>query len=270
MPPVTWLASYPKSGNTWTRLLIAYYLREDLVPLGPRPLANAVAKFIPHFTSLLQAGQLVPPDHTGPLIIKTHHMPGDDDLRPYESITRKVISLVRNPRDVIPSAARHEQVPEDKHAKFAMDFIEHRGNPTWTMKDGTWLSSVQEWNDPVRIKELFPKADLLTVRYEDLRADTAGWLHRILEFLDLGEPVDSNRVKYVVEKTALERLRKEEAQHRAGLPESDRPPFPFFGDGLQNQSLAVYGDEVEAAYLKLIEEDAEFRACLQRFGYIES
>jgi hypothetical protein len=115
---------------------------------------------------------------------------------------------------------------------------------------------------------------VLTVRYEDMRANPAATLLQILEFLDLGEPVDEEYVKQAVESTSLRNMHAILEQEKAALrggPKSrqdgSKEKIKHVGQGLSNQSLAHLGTDIEEAYQKLLETDDDLAVCARQFGY---
>ena len=100
-----------------------------------------------------------------------------------EAGTKKSLAVyvVRDPRDVVISLAHHlGSTPEhavgfmgDPRATFAPSTA--RLDPQLAQRLGTWSQHVTGWLD----HDLF---DVLLVRYEDLQADAAGQLRRIVDF----------------------------------------------------------------------------------------
>src|SRR5690606_8432664 len=106
-----------------------------------------------------------------------------------------------------------------------------------------------------------PAMPTLVVRYEDLKADTAAELTRILGFL--GFPADPARIRRAVAQCTLDRLRSLEMATRSGggmhtLRRADR--F-FFHQGRSGQSLLALGEDVERAFVE------RFGPAMARFGY---
>lgn len=222
-----WLASYPRSGNTFTRILLANYLlagEEDYD-------INALTAFCPADTDagLWQAYASrfsAPADlhqtwharrrafdhyrrtrspasfpglktHTGNILAY-----GTDgfDARPND----RVIYIVRHPLDVAVSFA-------DFNGKDMDAAIDELCTPSAYVRDerlgafelrGSWAEHVENW--------LFaPPCELLLLRYETLCADTATCLRSILDFL--GVPVIEERVIRAVEASRFDRLRDQES-----------------------------------------------------------
>jgi hypothetical protein len=162
------LLSFPKCGRTWLRLLVG----------------RAVAR---HFgvegVSLLAMDQF--PDHRrGIPKIRAGH---DDDPHrklPHELQTSKasfgptkVVLLVRDPRDVIVSLYFHESRRERRDVGDIETFALRSPGPFDTL-----LRYYRIWEENRRAPAAF-----LLVRYEDLQADTARELRRVLSFVGLGD-----------------------------------------------------------------------------------
>ena len=263
MSRVIWVASYPKSGNTWTRAMLATYVSGRAVAS-----LDELEKLVPDITNLTRAGRLLP-DGQEPSVIKTHFLPDAELLREYDCATARVLYVVRNPRDVIFSAARHLDISELKYAEFAEFFITHRGVPEWTRSGfGTWPQNVRAWTT-ASPGQLFSSAQVLVLRYEDMRDDPAGSLRQMVGFLGLDCGIDPSRVEWTVKNCTLEKTRAaERASAGTGIRAFGEPPRnPFVGQGLRNQSLARLGVAVEAAYNQLLIQDQEFSSCVRQFRY---
>lgn len=242
MPPIAWIASYPRSGSTWLRLLLA-----NSFAGAPDELHLEALERVPDVITVLNSGRIFPAaDRARPAVLRTPFPPQSDVMQLYRAATRKVVYLVRDPRDVLLSSVPHLGIAPPHAADFAKRFISNRGAPQWTAGWGTWLSSVMDWTEDGSPGRHFPGAELLVVRYETLRADPAATLTRVLEFLDAG-PVTADHVRRAVDFAALEH-------------------GPAGRDG-QHQSLAALGEDVEAAYLRAVAQDAQFADRLHRHGY---
>jgi hypothetical protein len=263
---LAWLASYPKSGNTWVRIMLLNYLEDrppletdDPVQLRGGGSTNSAVADIADLAS--ETGLPRPSDHAVPLTLKTHFLPGVEVHHPYRETTTKVLYIVRDPRDVMHSAERHLDVSPKHRAAFARHFIAHHGFEGWRRTGwGSWVENVTEWESPERH---FPNAEVCVVRYEDMKRDTVGSLSRIVGFLEWDGRVDGARVERAVRNSELDKLR--EQQRRADKPGKGRNQF--FGQGLSGQSLADYGEDVEESYLRLLDEDSTFADVAKRWGY---
>lgn len=265
VPAITWIASYPKSGNTWTRALLAQYVLDQRIES-----LDELEQAAPDLTNLTNAGRLPSTEGDGPLFLKTHFLPDVPLLGEFAQRTSHAIYLVRDPRDVIRSAARHLTIDEAKYAEFAELFLTFQGVPDWELAGwGTWPESVRAWTTPERVTAVFPEAKLLVVRYEDLSAETVATLGRIVAFLGLDDGTDTERLTRAVDNSSIARLREaEEASAGSGLRAMREPPRnAFIGSGHRGQSLAELGENVEAAYKNLLALDDDFALYVRQFGY---
>ena len=266
MAPVNWLASYPKSGNTWMRFMLACYLTKKPVTsvrVGP---LNSV---IPIIGGGGKSYRELPEDPAGPLIVKTHSVPGARALLPYRSATRKVVYLVRNPRDIILSLTKADPAKQVNAEEVARLFIANRGIPQRSPEHewGNWPQNVRAWTTPTVVREHLPDADVLTIRYEDMRADPSGALRQVLDFLDLGRPIVAEYVAQAVESSSLENMHALwEQEETTGQNRGEGRKFRA-GQGLSDQSLAGLGPDIEDEYTKLFQVDDELAVCARQFGY---
>jgi hypothetical protein len=266
-PALNWIASYPRSGNKVTRVLLANYLVD-----GPATNAD-LGRVAPEISSLAARGGLLPRSGSGPAALPgTFLSPDAPLLRRYAEATSRIVYLVRNPRDLVPSAVRHLDVSVDKQAEFARRYLTRGGVSDlvpglW----GPWEQHVKAWTDPASLHAVFPRAEVLTVRFEDLKAETVCTLRGIVEFLGLDDPEDPQRVERVLENLAPERMHAAAEKERQAtvMPLVRRPAPPPEGSAVRRRArtLAELGPEVEAAYRELVERNEEFAACVRRFEY---
>jgi hypothetical protein len=165
-PGDTFLVSYPRSGNTWTRFLIANLVHpEETVTF-----AN-IERLIPDTSSQSNRALKRTPR---PRIIKTHEY--------FDHRYQKIIYIVRDPRDVALSyydfQRKYRQIedgyPLDRYVDdFVCGRLVSRG---W----GTWGENVSSW--------LFTRGkskNFLLLRYEDMLRNQTGELSRIAAFLGI-------------------------------------------------------------------------------------
>lgn len=185
------LVSYPKSGSTWLRFLLADALTSRDADF------DSVRDTIPPLDRYKYAVPLLP---AGGKLIRSH-----EPLLPYRAKPgQKVISLLRDGRDVALSYLAHER----RYGRFDGDarafverFLEGRVDPY-----GPWHEHVSA---AIEV-EATGQAQVLRVRYEDLRAETVPQLDRILAFLGRPAP-DADFLATVVARNSKESMRAKEA-----------------------------------------------------------
>lgn len=256
-----WIASYPKSGNTWVRFLLysAIY--------GPPERSVDVSRRI---TDIHRPTDTLPPAQ-GPELIKTHFPLSDEHPRIDESVA--AIHVIRNPRDVLLSALHYHKMTKRRilgisDKRFASRFIAHGGHTEWIKPFGTWAAHTRSWQRTDR----FP---VLTVRYEDLKADPCAQLDRIIGFLGL--EVDNDARARAVEASTFDRMRDLEVNEKSQNPAADQAGRPFVGTshatkkgrffinkGATNQRLDQIAQGLDGRF------DHAFADALDAYGYAPS
>ena len=249
---IVWVASYPKSGSTWMRMLLANFLFDSeeavsindldrVLPggawfnladfddaLGVSPsdcTSDEICTLLPHLyreraARAAEAGRL--------LFCKTHHVPRDtpagEPLFP-EDVTAGAVYLVRNPLDVAVSWAFYtgmDFVASVAALNNPRYWLQVRHHPQWRQYLSDWSGHVRYWTGAP-----FP---VLTLRYEDLLADAAEQLGRVARFLRLEGASDASRRRCAAALSGFDRLRRNE--EREGFP-GRKPgnPHLFFRSG---------------------------------------
>ncbi len=163
-----YLISYPKSGNTWMRYLLAYAAWPELEDIDLVEMASYIPSFqLEHDTAMLTDPES-PCNKIKHRIIKEHSA--------YEQVNqehvRRAIYLVRDGRDAIVSYW-HFCNQRDKTSLTLSEFIEISATPGHSF--GAWKQHVLGWTQA--------KLDArLIIRYEDLLDNPGLWLQKALDF----------------------------------------------------------------------------------------
>ena len=209
-PDDTFIASYPRSGNTWTRFLIANLTH----PASPVTFAN-IETIIPDATALSsRALKRVP----RPRLIKTHEY--------FEPRYRRVIYLVRDPRDVALSLYNFRRKYRSLDDSYPIErYVAERFVPgdldvSWGEHVGSWLGT--RMNQP----------GFLLVRYEDLLQDAPRELARVAGFL--GVAAGTEALSQAIERSSANRLRElEKVEHEAWVTtKGKRADVPFIAEAV--------------------------------------
>jgi len=248
---ITWIASYPKSGNTWVRFLLHNALHEPSDDLA------LVERRIPY---VLRVREAYRPETGRDDLLKTHLTMRDE--HPFRALTARAIYIIRNPRDVLLSNLNYRRlrrgggesdarVAAMSDAAYARAFIEAGGDPVWAGNEvGAWAGNAASWTRG-------PGFPVLLVRYEDIGADPRGELARMLEFL--GRGAEAGAIARAVEASSFARLREGETRRRA--PGAGDAPF-FFNRGVSGDSLDErIGPGLDEAF------DRAFCGAMAEFGY---
>jgi len=209
-PDDTFIVSYPRSGNTWTRFLIANLL----FPNTPVTFAN-IERLIPDTSS--QSNRVLKRTPR-PRFIKSHQY--------FDPRYPRVLYVVRDPRDLVLSyynfQRKYRQIADDYPlANYVDDFVEGRLiSADW----GTWGENVASWIFTRQNRNSF-----LLLRYEDMKSDTEHELRRIATFLGL--QVGPDRLQQAIAASSPERMRElEQAQSDQWVAtQKHRKDIPFVG-----------------------------------------
>ena len=245
MAGIWWLASYPKSGNTWLRAVLASLLSERPADINAMSLVSLLAHnrylfdnalgiesaelTIKQQTNLrLRVYEIWAADAKEPLYCKAHdayrRTPAGEPLFP-TAVTLGVVYIVRDPRAVAVSYASHrvENVEktiahmEDPHSapSAAIARMARHLRPYI----GLWRDHVESW-----LSAPFP---VHLVRYEDMHSDPHAAFAGVAAFLGL--PSDRERIAAAVEAAAFPRLQAQERS--AGFVEKPIRATAFFREG---------------------------------------
>lgn len=270
---ITWIASYPRSGNTWLRFLVANCLVDHEFDWGAAMNSFAFELYY-YLLQIKNEGwttsdvvstmrRVVKDQPTGhvlgdKLFMKTHNAWGPD--HPFADLGGPALLIVRDPRDVLLSAANYYNLTRDPTADpaaYARRYIEHGGDPAWIKAGyGTWHGHFRSWTT----QSDFP---VHVVRYEALKTEPVPALIALCAFL--GFEVSKADAQRAVERTDMAKMRDIENKARAdGTFGGLNTGFNFFHKGESGQSL----DDLEPGLDDLFEQ--KYALELADMGYARS
>jgi hypothetical protein len=274
---VLWIASYPKSGNTWTRAFLHNLFRTlegdpreydinainefttwDIsakayeIVIGEHPTKvdrSVIAKARPEVQAKIAA------DTAGIAIVKTHHALVLDRGVPTINfaVSSGAIYIVRNPLDVAVSFAAHMATDIDEAIEqMATDGLETNVTERSVYEVyGSWSQNVESWtrthNRTVHV-----------VRYEDLLDNTLATFARLATHLLLRPTVA--QLCTAIENSSFEKLREQE--EKSGFREKPDAAERFFREGRHGQWRDVLS---RRQVRRIVSRHAEQ---MQRFGYL--
>jgi hypothetical protein len=244
---IVFLASYPRSGNTFARILLAaYHGIDDLNRLEdaiPADTSEILWRNVPDYQSQEVSArnnwtfrrQVIADYRRDPSPLpfrglKTHTAnlvafgAPAFELRPED----RVVYLARHPMDVAISNADYNN--HDLDASIAL-----MGRPGTCVAAGT-LASVEargSWPEHVAGWLGCTTCPVLLVRYEDLVADTADMLRRIVAFIGL--PVEEERIIRAVARADFSRLQRQEREGGFQEAPAHTRSGRFFREGRSGQ-----------------------------------
>lgn len=201
----TFLVSFPKSGNTWTRFLIANLLH----PEEPANFGN-IDRLVPESEEMTTRELAELPR---PRIMKSHEY--------FDARFRKVVYIVRDPRDAVVSQfhffRKRRRITDDYSIEeFVTRFVAGE-----TCDYGSWGSNVASWLVPRQNSPNF-----LLLRYEDMMTRTSEELSRVAAFLGVRQTPEL--IAQAVERSSADQMRKlEGANATASVTKNARQDIPF-------------------------------------------
>jgi hypothetical protein len=275
---LVWLASYPKSGNTWLRILLESLARggapvdinweQEGRPGSVAPRAEFDNRLGVDSSDLLadeieaarpRLYEAMAADAHAPVPLKVHdawtHTTAGEPLFP-PRVTAGAVYIVRDPRDVAVSLAHHIgrdvdhaiAMMADPGARFGQAG-DHRYNLQLRQRLRSWSGHVTSWLDaPIRLHLL---------RYEDMIAAPAAAFGDVARFL--GHAVDADSLARAIAATRFDALRAQE--ERDGFIERGPRAHRFFRRG----TAGGWHDTLTPAQAHRIAQD--HGAAMARLGY---
>ena len=236
-PDDTFLVSFPRSGNTWSRFLIGNVIQ----PNEPITFLN-VERVIPDTSSLLSKSYL---EHIPrPRILKSHQH--------FDPRYKKVIYIVRDPRDVVLSHYNWQRKRQEIDDQYPFDQYISRFIAGDLAGWGSWGENVLSW-----LATRYNSSDFLLLRYEAMLAEPLRELGKVATFL--GVEASQEALATAVERSSADNMRKmEKTQGDEWVSKKGRrKDIPFVGKakrgGWQSQLPESAVEAIESAWGPLMQ-----------------
>lgn len=275
---IVWLASYPKSGNTWFRAFLTALLNDNELDINDmktdgifssRELFDSCTDFdsmdlyydeiktlqpeVFNFLNLISQKEY--------LFIKIHDAyslnPEGEPIVPTEA-TRCAIYFVRNPLDVAGSLANHNGSTIDQAIQILNDPTYVLG-PRYNYNVGSQLAQLTYgWSGHVKSWTEGPPFPVLVLRYEDMLANTYDAFNKAVEFI--GIDAGKEKVKEAIKATRFEQLQQKERQ--GGFREKLSVDRVFFRAG----KAGNWKNELNEQQIEGILNNQRY--IMEKFGYL--
>ena len=267
---IIWLASYPKSGNTWVRFFLKSYLSSpdknlslesdindnfyiknfpsikllDEMKIDYLKLPNIVKNWLPmqDFINLNNKTNF----------LKTHNAMCTINNYPFTNInnTLGAIYIVRDPRDIAVSYADFLQISQEKVVDNMIssqhgEYPEVKGKSFHLTITGSWSDHYNSWKN-------YKGKKIIIIKYEDLISKTYETFSKIMKYLNNVNKIifDEKKIKFSIEQTNFQNLRK--LEEKEGFTEKGLGKF-FFRKG----KIGSWKQELSIDLVKIIEKKFE-------------
>ena len=277
---IIWIASYPKSGNTYIRsLLSAYYFSKDgnfnfdllknIKQFPNTEFFNSNINSLDDASNNWLYAQKKIKDQNKIKFLKTHSCLGSYKGRPFTTVDYSLggIYIVRDPRNVISSVMNHFSLNADEAYNFMTDI--HRGTRSKIENDysaysylSTWANHYKSWANSKNFRKII-------IKYEELETKKYETFRDILVFtntlLNNSDGIDKIKLEKAIETTnfnVLKNKEKNEGFDEALYSEDKKEKKVFFNMGFNNRWKKILRKDIR----KKLED--VFKKEMEDIGYI--
>ena len=281
---IFWIASYPKSGNTWLRsLLCAYYYSSD---------GNFNQKLLKNISQFPQKHHFANFDYNPKIVtdtsrfwikaqneinrdsklkfFKTHNILGAINNNNFTNKENSIggIYLVRDPRNIITSLQNHFELNRDEALKFmlsekkylydyyqANDFSDFQFISSWEKNYKSWTK-----------QDIFP---IKVIKYEELMNNTFETFKEIIIFIEKITKIEKifieSKAKNSIQSTSFNKMKKIEQSkgfNESVLSKNHSKKIPFFHLGPKNDWKKIFNED----FIKNV--TVKFKPLLKELNYI--
>ena len=281
---IFWIASYPKSGNTWLRsLLCAYYYSSD---------GNFNQKLLKNISQFPQKHHFANFDYNPKIVtdtsrfwikaqneinrdsklkfFKTHNILGAINNNNFTNKENSIggIYLVRDPRNIITSLQNHFELNKDEALKFMLSEKKYLYdyNQANDFSDFQFISSWEKNYKSWTKQDIFP---IKVIKYEELMNNTFETFKEIILFIEKITKIKKifieSKAKNSIQSTSFNKMKKIEQSKgfdESVLSKNQSKKIPFFHLGPKNDWKKIFNED----FIKNV--TVKFKPLLKELNYI--
>lgn len=279
---ITWLASYPKSGNTWIRALLSTYFYstdgvfdfKTMSKIYQFPSKVFFKDYKKNFSKLTDTAEFwidsqnkINKENSFKLF-KTHNALLDVNNFSFTNIknTNGCIYIIRDPRNVITSVMNHYE----HDYREALDWMLNDKGLLFQKEDDQFTSFqfLSSWSNHYKSWTNTRQFPVLIVRYEDLQNKPIDIFETMINFLikvgNLSTSFDKTKAKKCIETCQFENLKKKEKEEgfiESPLGQKSGKKLIFFKLGKDNDWKKILPNSIKNEMNQIFKQD------LKRWGY---
>ena len=279
---IFWIASYPKSGNTWLRALIStYYFSKDGnfnetllkkidqfptrkyfldFDYDPKIVGDTCKYWVKAQEKINLKNKLK--------FFKTHNAFGKlnnyDFTNPQNSVG--CLYIVRDPRNVLTSIKNHYELNTDKAIKWMNNEKQFVYDVEKVEKFGfSDFQFISSWSLNYKSWKVQKKIPIKIVKYEDLLNQTYSIFKEVIEFINktakIDEKINISKIKNTLNSTSFSKLKKKEAKH--GFSEAvisqinKKKKITFFNLGPENDWRKILNKDLKEKLNKIFKNELD-------------
>ena len=265
---IIWIASYPKSGNTWVRSLLSTYLyTEDgsfnfnlLKKILKFPSKIYLKYFTKDFSDIKKISEYWISaqerinlfNENKSVLLKTHSAlcTLENNSFTNKQNTQAVIYIVRDPRNVITSISNHYSLSIEESYDFMIDNKKILTSDRWGGEDFGISEVLGSWSQHYKSWQNIKFAPILNIKYENLIDDTKNSLITIINFLQkfTDAKIDEKKILKTIKSCNFENLREMEIKQgfdESAYSEQLEKKVNFFHLGKENNWEKLLRPEME-------------------------
>lgn len=275
---IIWLASYPKSGNTWFRAFLTALINEDEVEINKiktdgifssREIFESISD-IDSCDLYQQEIQNMQPDIFNQLalevdktcIIKVHDAFTKNSEDKYiipEAVSHCAIYFIRNPLDVVGSFANHNATTIDRTIKLMNNPVGQLAAQPNNMNINNQTAQLMlDWSGHVKSWTKQPSFPVYVLRYEDMLSNTFNVFKDVIN--KIGWQYSDEQIKDAIKASSFEVLSAQEKEK--GFAEKNIKSNVFFRGG----KMGNWNDELDQIQINKIKE--QHKEVMEEFGYL--
>ena len=266
---IFWISSYPKSGNTWLRILLSsYYFTKDgfydesvlknidqfpqkkffdEFNYDPRVVTDTIKFWIKAQEKINQDKKL--------RFFKTHNAFGALNNFHFTNKDNSIgcVYVVRDPRNVITSLKNFYEMNDDQAFKWITNKNQYIYDINKFEKDGYGdFQFISSWDTNFESWKVQKKIPIKIIRYEDLLNQTYKVVSDVITFINQttnnNEKINKNKIKNAVNSSSFSKLKDKE--RKEGFSEAPKSKggerkIPFFNLGPKNNWKIILNDDLK-------------------------